>query len=300
MNLRRVDLNLLTVFEAILTEQNITRAAASLGMSQPAMSNALARLRELLKDPLFVRTGRGMLPTERAKQLAAPVREALALIQNTLSEQWLFDYATASHAFHIAMSDYCESVLLPRLLDWLEKVAPGISITVSPISERTLARQLSSGEVDLAIGNLDFLDDFPQQRLLEESFVAVVRVDHPQVRDQLSLKLYTSLPHVVVAHPRRHGSLVDAALAEHGLERRVAVTVRGFLTVPVIIANTNLIATVPLRVAQSYATLMGLKVLQPPVTIGAVNIRQFWHGRSEGDPAQQWLRRSITEICQRI
>lgn len=300
MNLRSVDLNLLTVFDAILTEQNITRAAASLGMSQPAMSNALARLRDLLKDPLFTRTGRGVLPTERAKQLAGPVREALALIHHTLSEQWLFDYATAERGFHIAMSDYGEAVILPRLMDYVEKVAPGIRIHASHVVERTLPRSLSSGEVDLAIGNLDFLETFPNQKLLEESFITLVRPDHPQIRESLTLKLLTSVPHVVVSHPRRRGSLMDEALAEKGLKRRVALRVASFLSVPLIVASSNLIGNLPLRVAQSYATLMGLRLMPPPLTLGNVEIHQFWHQRTEKDAGNQWLRRTIAEICQRI
>lgn len=301
MNLRKVDLNLLTVFDAILTEQNITRAAASLGMSQPALSNALGRLRDLLNDPLFVRTSKGMIPTERAKQLAAPVREALGLIQTTLSEQWVFDYATARHAFTVAMSDYGEAVILPRLMNYLEKVAPAVNISVVPISERTLAQALRSGEVDLAVSNLDFLEgEFPAQRLLEESFVCLARAEHPQVRDSLTIKLFAELSHVIVSHPRRRGSPIDEALAEHGLRRRVALRVSSFTAVPMILLNTNLIATLPQRVAQRYAGAMGLHMLQPPVTVPNVTVHQFWHPRTDPDPANQWLRRSIAELCQRL
>lgn len=300
MNLRSVDLNLLTVFNAILTEQNITRAAASLGMSQPAMSNALRRLRELLKDPLFVRTGKGMLPTERARQLAAPVREALSLIQTTLSEQWAFDYATTTRTFNIATSDYGESVILPRLMDYLEKLAPHASLKATPVNEARLAAALARGETDLAIGNLDFLDEFEAQPLLTESFICVARQDHPQVRDTLTLKLFTSLRHVVVNYPQKKGPLIDQALRERGLQREIALRVSSFLSVPVIIANSNYLSTLPLRVAQTYASLMGLRLLPPPLPIGEVRVRQFWHERTNADPANQWLRRSVAEICSRL
>ncbi|WP_193323669.1 LysR family transcriptional regulator [Alkalilimnicola sp. S0819] len=301
MNLRSVDLNLLAVFDAIYTERNITRAAASLGMSQPALSNALGRLRKLLQDPLFERNSKGVSPTPRARQLSVPIRDALNLIRNTLSEQWLFDYAQAEHRFTVAMSDYSESVLLPPLMDWLSKLAPGVSLRTVPIVERTLPAALADGEVDLAVGHIPFLDEhFHAQRLLDEQFLAVVRQDHPEIRDHLSLALYTRYPHIIVTPRSSRGPLVDAALQARGLSRRIALELPNFLSIPVLLAQTDFISNLPQRVARSYAQLMNLRLLEPPVSIGQVHMQQYWHARSEHDPASRWLRRAVAEICRRI
>ncbi|MBA1146019.1 LysR family transcriptional regulator [Ectothiorhodospiraceae bacterium WFHF3C12] len=301
MNISDLDLNLLTVFDAVYTERSITRAADNLGMSQPAVSNALGRLREAVGDPLFIRVGRGVAPTARAQQLAGPLRRALDTIQHTLSEQWLFDYASAEHHFRIAMSDYGDAVILPKLLDWLSRAAPGVSLSVIPVSELDLPGEMRAGHVDLAVGNLEFLEAHSRtERLLEESFVTVVRADHPQIRDNLTLRQYASTPQVHVMHPSRGSPLVDRELAAHGLERRIAVRVSSFMAVPVIVAESDLIATLPLRLARSFAGIMGLRLLDPPVSLGSVSINQYWHPRTDRDPANQWLREAVRIIGERI
>lgn len=301
MNISDLDLNLLTVFDAIYTERSITRAADKLGMSQPAVSNALGRLRETIGDPLFIRAGRGVAPTARAQQLAPPLRRALDMIQHTLSEQWLFDFASAEHHFRIAMSDYGDAVILPKLLDWLNRAAPGVSLSVVPVSELELPTEMRAGHVDLAVGNLGFLQPHMRSaRLLDETFVAVVRPDHPRIRDHLTLRQYAATPHVHIMHPSRGDPLVDRELAAQGLERRIAVRVSSFLAVPAIVAESDLIATLPLRLARSFADSMGLRLLEPPLTLGSVSINQYWHPRTDRDPANTWLREAVRTIAERI
>lgn len=193
-------------------------------------------------------------------------------------------------------------MILPRLLQWLRAKAPGISLTITPIQERELPQDLRSGRVDLAIGYLDFLEaDFPAQPLLTEEFICVARTAHPQVGERLSLKQFTALSHVIVTHPTRNGPSIDELLVAKGLPRRhIALRVPSFLSVPVIVAGSDLLATLPQRLAQSYAQLMDLRLLEPPLPLGRVEIRQHWHERSRNDPANRWLREAVSALCRRI
>jgi len=296
-----MDLNLLAVFDAVLREGSITRAAQRLEMSQPATSNAVNRLREILHDPLFVRQARGMTPTPRARQLAGPIREALSLIRHTLSEQWLFDYTNSEHSFRLAMSDYGDSVILPRLLDQLARVAQGVHVDVIASEHPGLAADLRSGEVDLAIGNRDDLErEFRSEPLLLEQFVCVARADHPEIRDRLTHQLFADLRHVDVSHTRFVSKRIDAGLAAQGLHRRVAAVVPSFLSVASIVTTTDLVATIPLRAAQAFTGMGGLRVLPPPLPLGDVTVTQYWHSNTDTDPASQWLRRTIRSICQQL
>ncbi len=301
MNLRGVDLNLLAVFDAILQEGSITRAAERLDMSQPATSNALNRLRALLHDPLFVRQARGMTPTPRARQLAEPIREALTLIRHTLSEQWLFDYAHSEHRFRVAMSDYGDSVILPRLLDHLARVAPAVQVDVVANDHPAVATDLRSGDLDLAIGNRPELErEFRSEGLLVEQFICMARADHPGIRDRLTLRRFAELHHVDVSHTRYLSRRIDEALAAEQLRRRVTATVPSFLSVAPIVAATDLIATIPWRAARAFAGTGGLRLIPPPVALDDAPVRQYWHASTDTDPASKWLRRTILTLCQRL
>ncbi|WP_435103833.1 LysR family transcriptional regulator [Arhodomonas sp. AD133] len=301
MNLRGVDLNLLAVFDAILQEGSITRAAERLDMSQPATSNALNRLRALLHDPLFVRQARGMTPTPRARQLAEPIREALTLIRHTLSEQWLFDYAHSEHRFRVAMSDYGDSVILPRLLDHLARVAPAVQVDVVANDQPAVATDLRSGDLDLAIGNRPELErEFRSEGLLVEQFICMARADHPGIRDRLTLRRFAELHHVDVSHTRYLSRRIDEALAAEQLRRRVTATVPSFLSVAPIVAATDLITTIPWRAARAFAGTGGLRLIPPPVPLDDAPVHQYWHASTDTDPASQWLRRTILTLCQRL
>ncbi|WP_440998019.1 LysR family transcriptional regulator [Arhodomonas sp. SL1] len=301
MNFRGVDLNLLAVFDAILREGSITRAAERLEMSQPATSNALNRLREILHDPLFVRQARGMTPTPRARQLAGPIREALTLIRHTLSEQWLFDYANSAHRFRLAMSDYGDSVILPRLLEHLARVAPGVHLDVVASEHPALAQELRGGDIDLTIGNRDDLErEFRSEPLLVEQFVCVARADHPEIRDRLTTELFAELRHVDVSHTRYLSRRIDDGLAAEGLERAVAAVVPSFLSVASIVTTTDLVATIPWRAAQAFSGMGGLRLLPPPLALGDAAVSQYWHSNTDNDPASQWLRRTVRTICQQL
>ncbi len=308
MKLRSLDLNLLTVFDAIVAEGNQSRAANRLGMSQPAMSNALARLRAVLGDPLFVRTSHGMTPTSRARALAAQVRQALDLIQSGVESARRgddFDYASSTRLIVIAVEDYGDCVILPRFMDWLTKTAPGMRFRIRrDPAGAALAKKLSDGSIDLAIKYMRVRDrEVRTHHLLDEEFVSMVRQDHPVIGDSLSLPQYLAHPHVVYGQLGRRGiknSIIDSALRRLGLTRHIALQVPGFQSMPVIVQNTNFICTLPRRMAQAYAHHFRLKTLKTPLDLPKLPIYVMWSKSIDRDPGHQWLRESIIELCRRL
>lgn len=298
MNLRAFDLNLLPVFEAILNEGNLTRAAEKLAMSQPAMSNALSRLRVALDDRLFVRTPRGMTPTPRARLMAEPARLALDLIQNMLRENTNFDYGSSARTFTIAVEDYGEAVIMPRFMDWLIEVAPGVRAKIRPERSAALREELKNGSVDLAIDYFRLRDEeFSNLPLMEDELVSMVRQAHPVIGDSLTLDQYISLPHVVLTQGR---PVVDRTLTKMGLKREIALEVPHFLSMPLIVKNSNLICTLPRRMAMLYAEYFRVKILKAPIKFPTVPIFLVWSQMLDNDPGHQWLRDSLRDFCKRV
>ena len=298
MNLRNIDLNLLTVFDAILSERNLTRASAKLHMTQPALSNALARLRTTLDDPLFIRTAQGMMPTARAKQLAAPIRQALDLIQNGLRKQEAFEFETAKRKFVIAISDYGEAVIMPRFVDWLATVAPHIQVQIRPELGRQIKEELRDGSIDLA---MDYFriegDEFRNIHVMDEHLVSMVRQDHPTIGDHLSIEDYLSIPHVVLKQDK---PIVDTVLKKHGLTRDIALQVPHFLSMPLIVQKTDFICTLPKRMALVYADFFRTKVMKTPLEFPNIPIYFMWHQSVDDDLGHRWLRNALAELCHRL
>lgn len=308
MNLRSIDLNLLTVFDAIMAEGNQSRAANRLGMSQPAMSNALSRLRAALDDPLFVRTSQGMTPTPRARALAAPVRQALDLVQAGLERTRrddTFDYSSSTRSVVIVVDDYGDTVIMPRFMDWLMQTAPGVRVRVRrEPAGAVLSKKLSDGSVDLAIQYFRARDgELRVRQLMGEEFVSMVRQDHPTVGDSLSLAQYLALPHVVFGRLGRKGirnSIVDRELRRLGLTRHIALQVPGFQSMPIIVRNTDFVCTLPRRMAQAYAHHFRLKTLKTPLDLPPLPLYMAWSKSMDRDPAHQWLRESVYDLCRRL
>lgn len=301
MNLRTLDLNLLLVFDAIYVERSISRAALKLHLSQPTISNALARLRERLADPLFERRAHAMVPTARAKTLAEPIRQALALLERGLRSADDFDYAHAEREFVVAVEDYGETVVLPRFIDWLSQAAPGIRIRIRPEPSTQLQAELREGAVDLA------LDYFPLQDpaarnvcILTETLLTLARRDHPQVGERLSLDCYLALRHVVLAHQGNSRPMIDLALAKRGLSRRIAVTVPHFLSMPMLAQTSDLVCTLPRRMAQLYADHFRLRAHAVPLRIPQFPVYLLWHAHADGDAGHRWFREHLIEFCQRL
>ena len=301
-SLGAVDLNLLVVLDAILAEGSVTRAARRVGLTQPAMSQALARLRKLFDDPLFVRTPRGMVATARAADLASPVRRALAEIDRALASRSTFDPRTAKRAFTLAALDYAELVILPPLLHRLARGAPGIDLRVRALRQVDIEEELETGTVDLGIAVLAPGDEpaLYGQKLFGERFVCVARADYPKLGATLSLAEYAALDHALIAPRGRPGSVVDAELAKHGLARRVALVVPHFAVAPLVVARSDLVLTVPHHVARTFVDLLPLRIVPPPLDLPGFDVVQLWHERQQQDPAHVWLRGIVLDVCRSL
>jgi DNA-binding transcriptional LysR family regulator len=295
LHLGAFDLNLLVALDALLVERSVTRAASRTGITQSAMSHALARLRALTEDELLVRGGGGMVPTPRGEALAAPVRRALDEIARALAPPRAFDPRTATLKIRIGTSDYGELVVLPSLVARLLKEAPGVDLRVLPVS-MDLQAQLASGAIDLAITPVRPDDERPglyAKKLFDERFVCVVREGHPlAARKKMTLARFAAASHALISPGGKEGGFVDDALARLGMQRRVAVAVPHFLVAPHLVAASDLVLTLAARIAELLARPLGLALLAPPPELGLVGftISALWHERTHTDPAQRWLR----------
>ena len=297
MELRDIDLNLLVVFNQLLTERKVSAVAERLGLSQPAVSNALRRLRALLDDPLFVRTGRGMEPTPFALQLAEPVAYALGTLHHALNQPQRFDPATSQRSFTLAMTDIGEIYFLPVLMEALARAAPGVRISTVRDTGARLRDEMESGAVDLAIGLLPALQaGFFQRRLFRQRYVCLLRRGHPAAAQPLTLARFSALDHVVVISGGTGHSEVDAMLERAGVERRVRLVVPHFIAVGHILHSTDMIATVPERFATRCAEPFDLVALPHPANLPEIAINLFWHERYHRDPASRWLRELLVEL----
>jgi DNA-binding transcriptional LysR family regulator len=297
MNVADLDLNLLRAFDAIATEGSVTIAGERVGLTQPAMSNALSRLRQLFGDPLFVRTPRGMRPTPFAQQLAQPVREALRLIQGALQQHAGFEPGSSSNTFRFHMSDIGEMVFLPGLLERVKREAPGVKIEVVRIPIKDVHAALEAGELDLAIGFLPGLTTgMRQQSLFRDHYVCMLRADHPVVGARISAKQFREAAHVLVSYAGTGHQVIEETFVAQGLGARIAARVPHFLVVPMILARTDLIVTVPSRVAAIFAQTGNFKILPLPLSMPSFEVRLHWHQRFHQDPANRWLREAMTDL----
>lgn len=298
MDLRSLDVNLLVAFDALARERSVTGAAQRLGLTQPAMSNALARLRRLFADPLFVRAAAGMQPTPFAERLAEPVARACELLEEALRTDGGFDPATTTRrTFTFYLSEVGEFVFLPKVLRALQARVPRVDVRVRRIPEQG-AEALAAGDADLAIGIFPRLGaGFYQQRLYGDHFVCIARVDHPEIGGALSLPQYLAADHAVVAFTGTgHDTALENALRKQGLRRRALVTVPHFLVLPAIVAQSDLIATIPARMAAALQPTPALKVLPSPLKLPRIEIRQYWHERCHQDAANRWLRQLVADV----
>ncbi len=304
INIRNIDLNLLVVFEALMQERNVTRTANRLGLSQPAISSALRRLRQSLGDPLLIRTRGGMRPTPHAEQIFLSVAQALDSVQNMLQTGTSFAPSRAQRSFNVMMSDIGEIVYLPRLIQQLQQDAPGVHLSVRRLARPRVHEELASGSVDLAIGWIDRTDDLCRDDLFQEKFVGIVRPKHPRIGKRLSLSQFSSEWHLVVGRHdfgsdtffRSSDGDLDQGLARAARQRKVAIQVPHFLAVPHIIANTDLICVVPRQLGQVYADLGQVRIVALPVDSVSFTVSQFWHKRFDNDPGNMWLRTVIREL----
>jgi DNA-binding transcriptional LysR family regulator len=297
MNVQDVDLNLLRVFDAVLRERGVTPAAARLGLTQPAVSNALARLRALLGDALFVRTPTGMDATPFARGVAEPVRQALALLESALAHGPGFDAATSTRAFRFYMSDLGQIEFLPPLVERVQRVAPAVRLEAVAADLEHIADALGAGALDLAVGFLPSLGPPVQRRaLFRDPYVCLMRADHPAIQKQLTRKKFLEASHVLVTYRGGGHRLIEEALERAGVARRIALRVPHFTVVPMVLERTDLILTIPERVARVYERRGKFKTLPPPVPMPPAEVAVHWHERFESDPGNRWLREQIVEL----
>jgi DNA-binding transcriptional LysR family regulator len=299
VRLAGIDLNLLTSLDVLLDEHSVTRAARRLGVSQPAVSHNLRRLRELLGDPLLVRTPQGMQATPRGHELRPVVRAALEAAEAVLQAAPRFDPARAERRFVLAMADQAAYQLLPPLVQRIASAAPGITLTLPPPAG-DLAAALTAGDIELAIGVFgDSPAGIRSETLWTETFACVVRRGGPGSRAPLDLRRYLARPHLLVAPRGRPGSVVDDLLARDQLRRRIAVVVPHFLVAPAIIATSDLVWTAPAGLAHALADRYALAVRPPPLAIPSFAIALRWHLRLDRDPGLAWLRQMLREVAPR-
>ncbi len=300
VNLARVDLNLLKVFDALVAEGHATRAAERIGLTQPAVSHALNRLRALFGDPLFVRSPRGMVPTPLAAEVATSIRSILEQVEGVLLGSRVFDPAASTRQFILGLSDYAAFVLLPRLTAHLDRQAPRVSLIVHNTSRSVGLTMLEDGAVELIAGNFPEPPTHMREELLyEEDFVCAGRVKHPNLDRTLDLNRYLSLRHLQVSMRGNPTGYVDAVLRDMGLKRTVALTVSHFLMAPMLAVSSDLLATEPRRLFTSLAVRLPLKLFPPPIAIPPFRVVQTWHARHDADPGHQWLRRVLREVGER-
>lgn len=298
--LARLDLNLVRALDALLTERHVTRAAARLSLTQSAASRALARLREELGDPILVRGPSGaLLPTARAEQLAPVVRRAL----EELAAAWrgeTFEAKTSQRRFTVSGADYAELVLLPGLAARLAELAPGVTLGFVPMPN-DLAGALASGEVDaiLVPGALGG-GGLYQRHLFDESFVVAMRAGHPAASGKLTLDRFCALSHLLIAPRGNPGGAVDNALAAMGRRRHVAVSVPHFLVAPHVIAASDLVITMAMRMVAVFSTMFELVTRAPPLPVPGFSIHLQWHERTHADAGHRWFREQLAHVASHV
>jgi DNA-binding transcriptional LysR family regulator len=293
MSLAQIDLNLFLVFDAIYQQRNLTRAADVLCLSQPAVSNALARLRQSLGDPLFIRSAKGMTPTPMAENIIGRVQEALQLLDSGVTEGTVFDPSTSNKIFRLSMSDLSEAIVLPKLMEVFKSQAPNAGIECYFTPRDNLEQELIKGAIDLALDVPVLLSSqISIQPLLKERYVCVVRHDHPLIGNTISLDQYLALDHIQVSSRRKGQGFEDVALHRLGRQRSVRVRVPHHQVAPFLVRDSDMVLTLPM----SMAINSGLKILELPFSMAPVDWNLYWHKSADNDQTNGWIRKIVASL----
>ena len=306
MNLSAFDLNLLRVLDALLLEGSTVRAGQRIGLSQPAVSAALGRLRLALDDPLFVRQGQRLEPTDYARSLARPLRETLDTIESLLSGPESFDPALVTESFKLSGSDFFAEMLMPALGERLSRVAPGIRVQLVDLVPDNYAGTLENSEIDLAlVPSMEHPSWIDWQPLFQSGFVMIARCGHPRLKraglkpgDVVPIDLFCDLGHILFSPEGKLRAMGDAALAAVGRERRVVMTMPVFYGVSRAVAESDHVALLPEQLARKLRDTLGLEIFVPPMPITRPQIGMIWHKRSTNAPAHRWLRGQIADLME--
>ncbi len=295
MHISKVDLNLFTVLDAIYTEGGITRASQTMNLTQPAISHALKRLRQLFGDPLFERQGHRMTPTPLTRAIIEPVRQALRGLEVTLSGAASFDAASSERSFSLAVRDVLEASVLPPLMAGIAGAAPATSLNTVQVSRRELESELAAGSLDAAIDILlPLSNQIRRVQLAGDSTVVVVRRGHPLIkRRQLSLDSYLALEHIQTSSRRRGPGLEDIELSRLGLQRRIRLRGQHYYAACRVVSQTDLALTMPAGLARLINPPLGNQILAFPLPLPSLDIYLYWHSSVDSDPANRWLRERI-------
>ena len=299
MNLSKVDLNLFIVFDAIYTEANLTRAGQIVGITQPAVSNALARLRDTFNDPLFVRTAQGMVPTPMAQNIITPVRQALQLLRVSVQESRTFNPLQANKTYRISMTDLTEAVILPHLAGRIRRLAPNINIDSFLTRRRETTKELAAGRLDFAIdAPLNTDPQVRHVRLFEDRYVCIMRKGHPLAgKESITLDDYLAQSHIHISSRRNGLGHVDLALGKMGIQRRVMLRSQHYQMAPLVLESTDMVMTVNERFARRH----NLHWVELPIEdIPPIQTHLFWHESTDQDPANRWMREQIIELSQQL
>jgi len=292
-----IDLNLLSVFQEVYRERQISAAARRLGLTQSAVSNALARLRRTFGDELFVRTAHGMQPTPLAQQMAEPIGAAMAQVALALSQRSRFDPATSGRRFTLAMTDVGEVYFMPVLIERCRAVAPNVEIASIRANGLTLKDDMETGRVDLAIGAFEDVSEALYHRaLFRQRFVSMFRKEHPLARGKVDLARFVAASHLIVDAAQSPYDRINGLLEKAGVTAGTRFRVPHFTAVPYIVSTSDLVVTVPQKLAESAASPFGLKWIEPPLALPTLQTNVFWHRRFNHDPGIQWLRGLIADV----
>jgi DNA-binding transcriptional LysR family regulator len=297
MNDAKIDLNLLRLFEALIGERHVSRAASRVGLSQPAMSHALKKLRLMLNDPILVRRGAEMVPTPTALRLSPKVREVLAISVSIVRGEHAFDPATCNRTFQLGMSDYASSLILPGLLSEVRRQAPDVRIHVRHIGRANGVEATTSGEVDLAVAGFFRTDGLKSQSLAVEKYKCAVWRGNRQVKRALTLDHYLTLPHLLVDSAGDTSGIVERELTLRGLHRNVACIVPHFLVAPTVLKGTDMILTLVEGALQKSAAACDLRLLDPPLPLPDYRACVVWNDAGDSDKPLQWLRHLIGDVA---
>jgi DNA-binding transcriptional LysR family regulator len=292
MHIRDLDLNLLRIFDAIYRERSVSRAAESLGLSQPAVSQGLGRLRHAMKDALFTRVAGGVAPTAVADTLARTVQQALQLVRHALQNAERFDPATARRTFRLHMSDIGEAEFLPGLMHQVRRLAPGVRIETQQLDYAQIENALDGGRIDMAFGYLPGVEKTRSQRLLSERYVVMARADHPLLTPRPARDGLAKLDYIVV----RHHTETTRVLERLRLDDRVRLSIPHFMVIPAILGRTDLAVVLPQRIAAKFAKAGACTVAHPRWGLPDFTVALHWSERLHRDPANQWLRRLVIEL----
>lgn len=296
MHINDIDLNLLRLFDAVYRTRNVSRAAELLDLTQPAASQGLSRLRTLLHDPLFMRTGGGVQPTPKAQRLAGPVRQALATLEQALGETAGFDPARSERTFQIHMSDIGESRFLPQLMVTLRQSAPGLRVETRPVPREQVMEALDGGRIDFALGFLPMVKDSQWLRLLDDRYVVLLREHHPFTRKRRSgAALLAALGELEFVAVRSHADTLRI-VRQAQLQDRLRLVTEHFMVLPSIVAATDLAAIMPRNIARSFAA--GYAIVEPPFPERDFTVSLHWSRRFESDPGNRWLREVLAGLFQ--